>query len=249
MSDGGLLFEGDSKFGHYQVADTVYLGRPARVLYSGDHRAAQSALAKDDRPELPFDYNERFLELARSLRPDRMLLIGGGACTLPRAVLKEFPEIAIDIVEPDRLLLDLARKYFDFEPSKHTKLCVDDGRHYLEATTKSYDLVFIDAFADTIIPQSLQTEQAVSSLKRCLDPTGTVAMNVIAAGYGERSTILIRLVNAFQTIFNNVQVFPASSSISLWTPQNFILTAQNDTKDLHQYLRYGALSIGQGRLK
>src|SRR6476469_4412698 len=99
MADEGILVEGDTQHGHYVVADTIYSGRPARVLYSGNHQAAQSGVAKDDNPDLLFDYNQRFIELVRGLLPKKILLIGGGALSLPKALLEEFPEVSLDVVE------------------------------------------------------------------------------------------------------------------------------------------------------
>jgi hypothetical protein len=55
-----IVFEGDSKYGHYVVSDGTYAGRPARALYSGNGDAAQSGLALDSNKQLLFDYNQRF---------------------------------------------------------------------------------------------------------------------------------------------------------------------------------------------
>src|ERR1700752_3186245 len=83
-----VRFEGETPYGHYTVVDTTYSNRPARVLYSGrEFRTAQSGIALDDQDEMLFDYNQRFLELARGLEPKRALLIGGGAFTLPKRLL------------------------------------------------------------------------------------------------------------------------------------------------------------------
>ena len=69
MAEAGVLFEGDSAYAHYRIADVSYMGRPARLLYGGTHEAAQSGLALDDRPELLFDYNQRLLELYPNSAP------------------------------------------------------------------------------------------------------------------------------------------------------------------------------------
>src|ERR1700760_605289 len=103
-----ILWEGDTIYGHYQVVDTLYDGRPARVLYSGDRQAAQSGIAKDASPSLLFDYNQRVFELLTSVLPKRVLLIGGAVCTLPKALLAALPDVQIDVIEPDSGLTKLA---------------------------------------------------------------------------------------------------------------------------------------------
>jgi spermidine synthase len=241
MIDFRTLFEGDTEFGHYQVANCIYGGRPARVLYSGNHQAAQSGVALDDKPELLFDYNERFMELARGLLPKRLLLIGGGAMTLPIALLEELPDLMIDVVELDPGLLDIAERFFKFQPNKQTNVHLGDGRKFLDKTNKRYDLIVVDAFEHTVIPASLQTDEAARQLKRHLTAKGVVAINIIAAYHGERSNNLRQQIAALQTAFQNVEIYPAGSGISLWTPQNFILTAQNGARDLDAHLRYSKL--------
>jgi hypothetical protein len=62
-----ILFDGNTKFAHYQVIDMHYVGRPARVLFSGQRAAAQSAIPRDGNPAMLFDYNQRFMAAARLL--------------------------------------------------------------------------------------------------------------------------------------------------------------------------------------
>jgi spermidine synthase len=240
VTDDDILFDGDGEYGHYQVVDCIYGGRRARVLYSGNHQAAQSGVALDGQDELLFDYNERFRELVRGLRPKRLLLIGGGAFTLPTALAKEFPELAIDIVEPDSTLLDIARRHFGYTPTARTRIFHRDGRDYLGRSADTYDMILIDAFLDTEIPSSLQTIEATHSFKRHLRPQGVLAMNVIATYNGERSQVLRRITAAFQSLFADTAAFPASWSVSLWTPQNFICTGSVRKRDLQSHLRYPA---------
>src|SRR6185312_7645761 len=190
MAIFAVLFEGGGELGHYQVVDCIYGGRPARVLYSGNRLAAQSGMARDGKSELLFDYNQRFLELIRGLIPKRLLLIGGGAFTLPKVLMDEFPRMSIDVVEPDAKLPDIAQAYFDFKPNKRMHMYHDDGRNFLTNSAAAYDVIVIDAFENTEVPLSLQTAEAVRSLRQHLRPGGVVAINVIAAYSGERSRVL-----------------------------------------------------------
>ena len=56
-------------------------------------------MAVDDNPLLLFDYNQRLFELVTNLRPKSLLLIGGGAYTLPSALLAALPKLEITVVE------------------------------------------------------------------------------------------------------------------------------------------------------
>jgi spermidine synthase len=243
MSSNDALFQTDTEYAHYEVTDTIYGGRRARVLYSGNHQAAQSGLAKDGEYDLLFDYNQRLIELIRGVMPQRILIIGGGAFTLPKAILEELPDVKLDVVELDGALLGIAQRYFDFQPSPTTTIHTGDGREFINNCTDQYDMVIIDAFMHTSVPPSLQTAEAAAALQRITSPKGIVAMNIIATYYGNRAVVLQRQVAAMQSLFKTIDIFPASSSQSLWVSQNFILTAHNHRHDLDQYVRYQSLAV------
>jgi spermidine synthase len=238
----GTLFSCDTEYGHYEVADTIYSGRPARVLYSGAHQAAQSGLAMDCKPELLFDYNERFMELCRGLLPHKILLLGGGACTLPKALLEEFPDMKQDIVELDAKLLEIAQQYFDFKPSANTQLHVADIRQFLTANDDQYDLILLDVFTHAAIPRQAQTAELAVELAGHLTADGVAAMNVISGFAGRLAEPLQRQAAALTSAFNRVEVFPAGYGLSLWLSQNFIVTATQSGSTAH-HMRYKEIGL------
>jgi spermidine synthase len=238
-----LIIDIETEYDHYTVMNTVYNGRPSRMLYTNKRQAAQSGLALDEHSELLFDYNERFMDLARGLQPKNILLIGGGAFTFPKAVNENFPNTAIDIVELDKSLLDIAKQHFYFEPNDQTRVFIGEGQAYLQSTKERYDLIVLDVFNHTEIPRAFQTLSIAKNLNNALRPSGLIAMNIIAAYHGERSATLKRQTAAFQSIFTKVEIFPAEKQRSLWLPQNFILTARNYSEEIDYYLRYGPLSL------
>lgn len=251
MTDDGMLYECDTEFGHYGVADTIYNGRKARVLYSGSHDAAQSGMALDGKAELLFDYNECFMELARGMRPKHVLVLGGGAFTFPTALRREFPEMRIDVVELDGGLVEIGRRYFDFAPNGHTTLYIGDGAQFIAETSKQYDLIVVDVFLHATIPTSFQTIDTVQNFYKCLHKDGVVAINVIASLAGIRSAVLYRLYEVLRTTFPKVRAYPATRALASWTPQNFIVTAQDGVHDIGSYLRRSPVEslVDEGPLK
>jgi spermidine synthase len=241
MQDGGILFEGDTEFGHYQIVDTIYEGRMARVIYSGARQAAQSGVPRDGNSEMLFDYNQRFFELASGLRPQKLLLIGGGVFTLPMALEASLTDINIDTVEIDDGLVELAEKYFNFQTSDRVRVINADGRKFLNKNRTKYDMIIIDAFEHVTIPRSLTTIEAVKMLKQNLKDGGVAAINFIGSSRGLNTTPLRRLLAAYQANFKNVQVFPAGKGYTLWLPQNLVLVAQDGDLPAADYLRYEAL--------
>jgi spermidine synthase len=242
MDSDIILFEGDTQFGHYKVVDTIYDGRKARVLYSGDYQAAQSGVAQDGQSDLLFDYNQRLMEIISAIEPAHVLLVGGGAFTFPKVLAEDYPDMQIDIVELDAGLLPIAKDYFDFLPSKQVRVHTGDGREYIDTTKQTYDVIIVDAFHNSMTPRSLQTADAVKSFARCLKPGGVVAVNAIASYYGLRSAALRRQVANLQTQFRTIDIFPASYGQSLWLPQNFVLIAHAGDRDFAPYVRFAPVA-------
>jgi spermidine synthase len=234
-----IIWEGNTPMGHYQVIDTLYDGRPARVLYSGDRQAAQSGVAKDSNPDLLFDYNQRMFELVTSLVPEKLLLIGGAVGTLPTALMEALPGIHIDMVEPDTGLTELAFTYFDLPVDDRLQVFHTDGRSFLREHATRYDMVLVDAFMHTTIPEDLKTLEAFQAYHKHLRPNGVLSINVISGYYGPSAYVLKQMCAAAFGTFQTVDVFLASRGYSLWLPQNFVLTAQKQTEfPLKDYMRY-----------
>lgn len=244
MHDSGdLLLDTNTDFDHFQVWNQIYDGRKARVLYSGPGNAAQSGIALDGKPDLLFDYNQRFFELVTSTRPRSLLLIGGGMYTLPTALLRVIPEIEIDVVEIDSGLDPIAEKYFGLVPDNRLHIIHTDGRQYLQQLSKSYDLILVDAFNHLTIPKTLTDRPALKLLSEHVSARGMVGFNVISAYLGKGNELLLSLIEDYKIYFNLVDIFPASRSLSLWLPQNLLLIAQKGkSRPLEEYLRYPRLT-------
>jgi hypothetical protein len=237
-----LVFETDTAFDHFQVWDMMYEGRPARVLYNGNGQAAQSGVAQDDKPNLLFDYNQRFFELVCGLYPKNVLIIGGGMFTLPTAIMKTFPDLQIDVVEIDKDLTVIAQEYFDLVITDNLHIYNDDGLTFLQNTDIRYDLVFIDAFIKLSIPESLTTNDTIALYADHLTEGGVIAQNVVSTYLGKASSVIFTLADKYDSQFQRVSIHPASRADSLWLPQNLILVATNDwLVEFDTRLRYAAL--------
>jgi spermidine synthase len=245
LSADKILYEGDSKFDHYQVIDMVYVGRQARVLFSGQRAAAQSGIPKDGNNAMLFDYNQRFLELTLYLKPESILLIGGGAFTLPAEILKFLPKVKIDVVERDPNLKKISERFFDLKPHKNLNIIFGDGRKYLESTNKSYDLILIDAFVHSTIPVSLSTIEFANLTKLRISKKGVVAVNVISTYQGLQPSILRQHYATYSSVFRHVDVYPADKTLSLWISQNFLQISTDRRINPKYKLRFEKLKAPQ----
>lgn len=232
----------DTKYEHYEIVERQYEGRPARVLFSGQRRAAQSGIALDDNPDLLFDYNQRLLELANALYPRSVLVVGGGAFTLPMALLTALPEAHITVVELDEELGAIATEYFGLVPNDRMTIVYDDGRQYLESAQQTYDLIILDVFSELHIPESFLTAEANKLLVSRLNVGGCVALNIIASYQGRNAGLIKSQIAAYGQNFDKVTIYPAAYGLTSWLPQNLVLVAQlAPAMELNDYIRFAPI--------
>lgn len=222
-----VLYAGESQFGKYKIIDTRYNGRPARVLY-GSHGSPQSGAARDDSPELLFDYNQRFLELMMSRRPKRVLIIGGGAFMLPIAAFHRFPAMHLDVVEIDPLLVTLAKDFFELPDDKRLTVHVGDGVAFIASSKEKYDMIIIDAFSGYDIPHHLLEQEAVTHYKQRLRKNGVIAINFISSYKRSRPQLAHELLASFGAVFSHMSLCQADSEYLSDEKQNLILIAGNE---------------------
>jgi spermidine synthase len=237
-----VLFDGSSELNRYKIVESIYNERQARVLYSGG-KAPQSGVALDDDPELLFDYNQRFLEIIESTRPTSVLVIGGGAFTLPKVVLERFQDIRVDVVEIDPLLPQLAKQYFDLPDDPRLNVIVGDGRQYIDNCQATYDMIVIDAFFKFDISMLLLDVGAAREYSRCLNKNGIVAINFIARYRTYKTTLAHRLVATFQSIFATIDLYPADHEYHERAEQNLIMVASKEDMVTLDYLQSAPVSL------
>lgn len=236
------LFSGSSPYGNYKVVDGVYDLRQARVLY-GNSRSPQSGMATDGDPELLFDYNQRFLEMVASIKPERILVIGGGVFMLPTAVFERFPSVHVDVVEIDELLVDLARDFFNLPDDPRLGIFIGDGKQFIEQTKHTYDMIIIDAFAGYSIPHHLIELDAIKQYAHHLKKGGIVALNFISEFTGKKRRLAHDLKDEFSKVFSALELYQADASFPTKHEQNLLLVAGNKETPFDYLQSQGVLHL------
>lgn len=219
-----VVYSETSEYGKYEVIDAPYNGRPARVLY-GSQSTPQSGVARDNNPELLFNYNQRFFEMVMSLRPQKILIIGGGACTLPTALFQRFDDLSIDVVEIDPVLVSIARTFFDVPQSKRLQVHVADGKTYVQQSSTRYDMIIIDAFSGFTIPHHLLEKETLALYRRHLTQQGVVAINFISSYKQNQDSLAHEVIATFKEVFANCSLYQADALHERGEEQNYLLAA------------------------
>ncbi len=101
------------------------------------------------------------------------LLLGLGGGTLYKELEKN--NINVDVVELDGRIEEIAKKYFNI--NEDVNVVVDDARHYINTTTKRYDVIIYDLYHSETPPVHLMTKEAFAEIKTKLNENGILIIN------------------------------------------------------------------------
>ncbi len=170
-----LLFEGESIYNYLQVKED-----PESVILSTNVLfGVQSIMMKEDAlTGMYYDYALAAPLMAGVLENGEkdMLILGMGTGTYARQCMNYFDDISIEGVEIDQKISDLSHTYFDVP--KEAKTVTYDGRAYLQAVDKKYDVIMVDAYQDITIPFQMSTTEFFSLVRDHLKENGVMVVNM-----------------------------------------------------------------------
>jgi predicted membrane-bound spermidine synthase len=201
-SDRGISV--DTPSAHYEVIQTSYNGAPIIGLATGPG-GIQSAVYRDNPDDLVFWYTNELAKQTIQRKPESVLLLGGGAVTLPQYLGEHLPDTTIDVVEIDPELMPLSEKYFGYTAPKNVHHIFEDARVYSNQTDKTYDVILVDVYGDASIPFSLITSEYARALSERLNPGGRVIANIIAGERGACRDILTSINASYGVYLPGVQ--------------------------------------------
>jgi spermidine synthase len=173
------------------------------------NRAAQSGMGRTDPFRSEFRYTDAF-HLAFAFQPEikRVLFIGLGAATGPKQFRRFYPEVAVDAVEIDPEVVEVAKRFFGFAPDTRTTVHVADGRVFLNGARGRYDAIVVDAYYADAIPFHLTTVEFMNLIKRRLAPGGVALFNVIGSLQGGSSKLVRSEYRTIRRVFPTCGIFP-----------------------------------------
>ncbi len=205
-----VVYETDTE---YQYARVVESGDGSRRLELNEGLATHSLYRPGS--YLTDDYWDDFLVAPRTVLgapPRRLAILGNAGGTTARAYGHYFPGTAIDAVEIDPRLTDIARRWFHMT-APHLRTFAEDARPYLRRTGERYDAIFVDAYRQPYIPFYLTTQEFFQLVRERLTPGGVVVINV---GHPEGDRRLERdLTATLRTAFRSVLRDPVEPTNTL----------------------------------
>ena len=144
----------------------------------------QSQVDLNDLSKHMLEYSKlTFCGLLYQPQPQRLLVLGLGGGVIPREMRRCFPQLEIDVVEIDRDIPPVAKRFLGFSEDERLRVHVEDGRTFVRKQHRRdprprYDMVVLDAFNGDYIPFHLMTKEFLEEVKGLLDDDGVVIANV-----------------------------------------------------------------------
>ncbi|KAF0209379.1 MAG: fused MFS/spermidine synthase [Actinomycetota bacterium] len=198
-----ILFRADTQY--HQI--TVTESKNIRRLHFD--RSTQSAIDLRDGYTSVIGY-PNYLHLALTVKPDakRVLVLGLGGGAITKRMWRDYPDMRIDSVEIDPVVVDVAKRYFGLPEDERLTTTVADARRYIQSTPETYDIIIVDAYYADSLPFHLTTSEFFSELKGRLAPDGVIAYNVISAVGGEKSDLFRSMYRTASGVYDHLWVFP-----------------------------------------
>ena len=201
-----LTYEGESVYNYLQVYDTP----DKTVLSTNVLFGVQSVYMKNDSlTGMYYDYALASTVLAGKENP-KILVLGMGTGTFASQCKYYFPGADITGVEIDDKITDLARTYFNLDPS--IPVVTYDGRAYLNAVNDKYDIIMVDAYQDITIPFQMSSKEFFTLVREHLTQDGVMVVNMNMHGSSGEDDITSYLTDTIASVFDDVIVADVDGS-------------------------------------
>lgn len=229
-----LTYEGESVYNYLQVSqDDEKVILSTNVLFG-----VQSVYMKQDSlTGMYYDYAMAApLMVPKENKTTEVLILGMGTGTYATQCRKYFDDINLEGVEIDEKITGLSRKYFSLPDD--VKVTDYDGRAYLQADHKKYDVIMVDAYQDITIPFQMSSVEFFTLVKQHLTENGVMVVNMNMRGSGE-GTINQHLSDTIASVFDDVYTINVSGSTNreLFASNNaqMVNTLKQNTESVKDY--------------
>jgi len=228
-----ITLEDESIYNYLQVKET----ERSVILSTNVLFGVQSILMKDAKlTGMYYDYALAAPFMAgipQMGRDGSILILGLGTGTFAKYCSEYFPGSSIEGVEIDEKISNLATEYFELPDT--VDVSVYDGRSYLAASDKKYDVIMVDAYQDITIPFQMSSREFFTEVKKHLTDTGVMVVNMNMKSKSKNS-INDYLCDTIGSVFSNVYTAPVQGGtnceVFAFQNQNALKTFQEGCNGL-----------------
>ncbi|MCI9277105.1 MAG: fused MFS/spermidine synthase [Lachnospiraceae bacterium] len=203
-----LAYEGESVYNYLQVKESSR----SVILSTNVLFGVQSIYMKNQGlTGMYYDYAMAAPLMVEGKAPQECqgLILGMGTGTYAVQCRKYYGGMALEGVEIDEKITKLAREYF-YLP-EDVPVLTYDGRAFLNAVDKKYDVIMVDAYQDITIPFQMSSFEFFSLVKAHLKENGVMIVNMNMRGSRE-GNINQYLADTISQVFGHVYTVEVAGS-------------------------------------
>ncbi|WP_339836886.1 fused MFS/spermidine synthase [uncultured Flavobacterium sp.] len=122
----------------------------------------------------------RFIGFERIKNFEHILVLGVAGGSVIKTLVDEIKfKGKITGVELDKNVLELANHYFKLNEIENLELVNDDAFEFVLKTTEKYDLIIIDVFQDTVMPNFLFEDFFINHVNTLMNVNGFILFNTM----------------------------------------------------------------------
>lgn len=194
-------------------------GTPIRVYSNGVAWQSATYLSEERKYDLVFPYMREFNRAFEiKTQAKRCLLIGGAGYSYPKYVISHYPDVTMDVVDPNPSSFEIAWQQFfledlyrDYHLDENERLVCyeDDGLSFLKDTDEKYDIIIDDAFNDMEMVYELLNYEAFSLMKEHLNDGGILVFNLPGERKTNHNIHLMMIDRTLKEHFAHTAIIPA----------------------------------------
>lgn len=111
---------------------------------------------------------------------ERILILGVAGGSVIKTLTDEIQyKGKITGVEIDAAVIEIANQYFNLDKISNLEIMIDDAFEYIFKTNNTYDLIIIDVFQDTTMPDFLFEDKFINRIKELVKKNGYILFNTM----------------------------------------------------------------------
>jgi len=233
----GFLLPGDClKETNYYCINVKDVGiEENRTLQLKLDHLVHSYVDLNNASHLEYNYEKVYSILVDYFSQDKndfsTFFLGGGGYTMPRYLVSNYPESAIEVAEIDPGVTEVNYEFLGLPRDTEVVTQNKDARIYLQnlSLDKKYDLIFGDAFNDYAVPYHLTTREFNELIKAHLADNGFYAVNIIDDYNHGR--FVASYIKTMKEVFPNVYLVPLSRDWTNGGRNTFVVIAGQSELD------------------
>lgn len=139
----------------------------------------------------------KFIGFERIKTMDHVLVLGVAGGSVIKTLVNEITfKGKITGVEIDKYVITIANEYFHLDQIQNLEIVIDDAFEFVLKTKENYDLIIIDIFQDTKMPNFLFETFFINRICDLLQPKGFILFNTMVLS-DKQKKLNAEFLNAF----------------------------------------------------